>query len=411
MNKPKTVYIISGRCYCNGNSKLEHYTDGLSIMLGSIIDNLSLDDLCIKVFLLRVILRNQYWRGNKTKLIVGNTFYKCLKYASIRELYSFYKNMKNDKKESLIKRYYLHLETKLIEDRIVEDAYVVNTHDLSDEIIEILEYCEKKSIPAIATLHIYIGKNENERLGRDSKLPDLERRLLENTKANISVVSTGMKKKIITDYPNIDKNRIFVILNGTEIEGNFCDNKKECIKKKKNVFLCVGTVGKHKNQEQLLKAIALLDCGTRNQMHLIFCGKDTTSGAFLELINKLQLTDCVEYLGEIKHSKMEDVYNSCDYTITTSLKEAFGLSIIEGFKYGKPSVFFEDFDAKDILYNEDCVCLIKGHQDIDIKNAINECITKIWDKKRIKEYSKKFDIKETAINYEKIYEKVGNKRG
>lgn len=305
-----------------------------------------------------------------------------------------------------IKSLYSIFASAVCIDYIQNNHYdIVNIHDLNETTLSIIKYCETVRIPCIVTMHIYIGKNNVDRRMYWQQA-EWEHILFHETSSPIIVVGSGMKIRILHDYNFVAPERISVVSNGTILPnveeslhrhetGNRTDGKK--------VILCIGSFIKRKNQFQVLRALDILDKTVQEQIKVIFIGEGPMLATIQYEASERKLNNIVEFVGQVDHEKMSYFYKSAFATISTSLNEAFGLTIIEGYCYGVPAIFFDDIDAARELYSPDAAVLIKGKSNQDVANAIKTAVCSRWDSQKIKEYSMKFDIRETASKYKKIY--------
>lgn len=309
------------------------------------------------------------------------------------------------------KSVYTFLMCKQTEVYLKNNTYdLVAIHDFTESNMEVLRLCQSFGIKSVVTLHIYIGSTHNCLNNSYKSLTKREEFLIEKTNVPITVVSTGLKKRILQDYSYIDPDRIAVIPNGTDFTQSENTTVYSCkLKEKfgsKKLFLCIGTIGERKNQIQLLKALNLLDDNIRAQIKVLFIGTDMLNGKLQKMIIDEKLTDVAVYIGALSHKELEEYYHNAYAVISTSLNEAFGLTFIEGFCFGIPSIFFYDIDSAEDLYFSDGVVMIKNKDDASIAYAITEALNKSWNNEKIKIYSKKFNISEIVKLYENEYKSI-----
>ena len=124
----------------------------------------------------------------------------------------------------------------------------------------------------------------------------------------------------------------------------------------------------------------------------------------------MNLNGKAHVLGFLSHEELCDVLNQADLNIVASKNEGFGLSIIEAFTHGVPTVSFSDLDAIPDLYNEKAMIIVNRRGDLDLSLGIDAGLKKDWDKTWIREYSKRFSLERVAQSYLHEYEKVLSKR-
>lgn len=281
---------------------------------------------------------------------------------------------------------------------------IVNIHDLSRTNLKILQWCSDNHKRCVLTLHIYIGKKPSQ----FSVYEDMHaREIVAFTQTNVPiiVVSSGMKKRIIADFPNINQKRIIVIPNGTAIK-----EKSHLLKKLPNgkvkTLLCIGSITERKNQIQIIHALAKMNIEQLKKIRVIFIGADRLNGLLQREIERCGIEGVAEYVGEVEHSKISLYYEKANAVISASINEAFGLTFIEGYCHGLPAVFPRNIDAFDELYSTDVAVAIDNLNDSSIIEAICRVCKTNWNKDLIMKYAKKFDIRTVAKNYVDTYYRI-----
>lgn len=172
-----------------------------------------------------------------------------------------------------------------------------------------------------------------------------------------------------------------------------------------NIAVC-GSVSERKNQIQIVRALHLLTDEERSRIKVHFVGKDITQGKVKNEAHRLGVeTSCVFY-GMVSHSQALAVISRSQITMTTTLTEAFGLPILEGYTFGVPAVFFSDIAPVKELGNPQCALLMRDKNDETVAEAIREAMKREWDHAYIKDFSKKFSEKDIVRMYAEMFEKV-----
>ena len=283
-----------------------------------------------------------------------------------------------------------------------EKPNCINYHDLGDLNCELIEYGRSLNIKQIITLHLYIGKNAT--YPEYKKLQKNENDILFKSDLKISVVSTGMKNRILKDYPQINEKDIKVIVNGTNI--GLKDNTQALNIQSKKLLLCIGNITPRKNQTQIVRAISKMEMKERNKFEIYFLGADHENIITSE-IEKHECQDCLKYIGKVSLKEMETYYQKASATITVSLNEGFGLTIIEGFSYGLPAIINSDLDSFYDIYNPSSCIAIKDRTDESLIESINQLISTKWNKKDILNNATRFQMNNVAKEYIKMYKEWG----
>lgn len=104
-------------------------------------------------------------------------------------------------------------------------------------------------------------------------------------------------------------------------------------------ILFVSTLWPHKNVPFLLDTFSLL--AERNpQLKLVIVGRDPTNmmPQLQKQADTLSITKQVEFLGAVSDEKLHELYFHTKLLVFPSLREGFGLTVLEAMSYGKPVV-------------------------------------------------------------------------
>ena len=137
----------------------------------------------------------------------------------------------------------------------------------------------KRKIPYIFTAHAFIGKNQKISTLNERDIA-WQKEVLMTNGINVVAVGKGLAEKIAMEYPNLKKNQIRVIQNGTDFKAREITTKLK-IKlgfRDKKILICPGKITKRKNQIQIIKAFQLLPQNIQNNIGIIFCGNDRLNG-------------------------------------------------------------------------------------------------------------------------------------
>ena len=148
------------------------------------------------------------------------------------------------------------------------------------------------------------------------------------------------------------------------------------------VLVSVGTITWHKNQEKTLKIFGeLCKLNEKTNYKLIFIGQINQQELYDNLINlvkEMGLDSQVIFTGFIYDTAKQQLIQRSDIIISSSQKEGFGMTLVEGMSYGK------------LVY----VSNVEGHKDI-IKEGVNGYFYPDGDETEIaKKLNRKIHLKE-----------------
>lgn len=383
---------------------------GFGIMVNDIVKSIAeIEDVEL---LTRVITNAQSKHDGKYKLI-SHTWKQIINSASIVDWgmsIKIFFGTKGGLKDRLRKMFYC-LDRGYVRKSIKKsNPDIVHIHGIGSITKSYIEVCEELKQKYMVTLHGLIGLNDS------VKVSDEERKIEENflkyaDKKNIpvSVISSGMKKRIEKNYLMHTANNITVITNGTHIPNIHKIDDKDDIKRKYNlsdtckICVVIGSIMKRKNQIQIVEAFAKLNKDVQENCAVFMCGRDMMEGAVEKRISELGYQKRIFMLGFVDHKEIEKILKIADLNIVASLDEGFGLSIIEAYAYGVPTVTFSDLDAVTDLYNANTMVLVENRNTESLAEGINTALEKKWNKEEIKKYSRNFSIENMVILYLESY--------
>lgn len=284
-------------------------------------------------------------------------------------------------------------------DEVVPD--VILFHDLGDLAYSIItKICIPRGLKYAAACHLYIGRRP-EFAGYEGSLPE-EERMMGIRGLNLVTVSSGMKRKILRDYPGYDESRIIPILNGTDFKADILesDYRERLGAGTRKILLCVGTVCYRKNQLQILSTFQKYG-GLRENVLVVFCGKiaGTMKEDFGEEIEKRGLGSCMKYIGALSGDEMKKLYSASDGLVMPSYSEGLSIAALEAVAYGLPVIMFRDLECAPDLEDENVAVLAEDRTDECLAGAIAGWYGREWDKEYILEYAGRFTMERMADGY------------
>ncbi len=214
-------------------------------------------------------------------------------------------------------------------------------------------------------------------------------------------VSPSTKKEMIEI--GIDKEKIKTIFNG--MNGQFVPDPG---KKKDNLIVYVGRIKRYKQVDHLIKAFRIVKDKVPDA-ELAIAGRGNFS-EIKELSDELNLG--IKLYGEIGEKEKLDLLQKAKIFVTTSMKEGWGISVIEANRCGTPAIAYDVSGLRDSIRNNETGLLIK-HGDIEelAKNIIkiieDDNLHKFLSNNALN-WSKTFDWGKSAKEFEKIMDDLQN---
>ena len=340
-------------------------------------------------------------------LILGKEFLPAMKLGHI--------NIVDTDKVAVANSEKLHLEImvqafELALEEIKPD--IVHIHDCGDFCRACIQVCVKREIPYIFTAHAFIGKNQKISTLNERDIA-WQKEVMMTNGINVVAVGKGLAEKIAMEYPNLKKNQIRVIQNGTDFKAREITTKLK-IKlgfHDKKILICPGKITKRKNQIQIIKAFQLLPQNIQNNIGIIFGGNDRLNGELQHAIATANLEASIKYVGVLNSEQMQEYYSISDGMIMPSVTEGLSIAAIEAITYGIPVIMFADVECAKDLDDERVTSLAKDRTDKSLANAIENWINTDWNAKYITKYASYFSMDRVADEYISCYKDVINEKG
>ncbi len=290
---------------------------------------------------------------------------------------------------------------------------IVHIHGIGPITKSYIDICLELKVPFVVTLHGLIGLDDSVLAPASTKRLEKEF-LIKAQRENIpvTVISSGMKKRIEENYLLKPADNITVVLNGTKAAHNSKSEENDELTEKlrslklsgNKIIFAVGNITENKNQIQLARIMKILKAENIS-VTAVFFGNECDGGLLKNYIEEEKLTDCCIMAGF-----KEDIgryYSLTDLTVLLSLNDGFGLSIIEGYAFGVPSVFFSDLDSAEDVFNAECSLKCFDRSDTAAAETIKKALKTDFDKEKIKKFAESFTMESTADKYIEVYKNSG----
>lgn len=224
-----------------------------------------------------------------------------------------------------------------------------------------------------------------------------------------SFKSIGVSNYICNDLKEVGD--LVCIYNGVNVE------EKEDCKILNDKFINIAVVASFYNKEikginYLLKSITLLDLEVRKKIKVNIIGEGSYKEYYVDLSKKLEVNEIIEFHGYIEKKDTITMINKCDFLVSASLEETFGLAIAEALSLGKPVISTRCGGPQEFV-NDTNGILVDSKNEIQLAEAISNMIKtyKNYNKKKLKKYAEDtLSMSKSVEKYREIYNDVNNGR-
>jgi glycosyltransferase involved in cell wall biosynthesis len=220
----------------------------------------------------------------------------------------------------------------------------------------------------------------------------------------IIAVSSETANSLKIVFPEI-KDKVLSIPNGIDTKRFEIKETKEELRKKLNLpdgvlGICVGRLTPFKNQKFLIKVAKEIK---RDDFYILIIGDGDEYENLKKEIEKERLEDKVRLLGFIPSNEIPYYLKASDIFLYPSLKEGFGIVVLEAMAAGLPVVIFKEIYIEE--FGENILVANNEEEFINYSKMLieNEVFRKELGKK-LKQDVIKLDINKIIDNYLKIFE-------
>ncbi len=210
----------------------------------------------------------------------------------------------------------------------------------------------------------------------------------------IIAVSKMVKETLVQKY-GADEKKVFVIPNAPSI-------KKFPRLKRKNMALFAGRLASQKGAEYLLGAIPKI----KQESKFVFCGDGYLREPLEKYAEMLAVADRVEFKGFLRQDRLARTYSQCSIFISPSVREPFGISLLDAMAAGKPCIATRNTGLLGFMPKEVCIT-IPEKNPVELAQAINLLLENKELREKLgrnaKLASKKFTWKKTARQTTRVY--------
>ena len=225
--------------------------------------------------------------------------------------------------------------------------------------------------------------------------------------ANGVIVLTEDMKREIQKICNRD---VFVIPNGIDL-GRFENLSREelCSKLKINgekIIVFVGTLRPVKGVRYIIEAMKIIT--NKNKNNRLFIVGDGEDRGYLEnLVKKLDLQECVNFVGKVPNEKVPEYMAASDVFVLPSLSESFGIVNLEAMASGLPIVATNVRGLPEIIEDGENGFLVEPKNANEIAEKVLLLLEDDELRERIsrnnKEKVKEYSWKSAVEKLEKVY--------
>ncbi len=185
------------------------------------------------------------------------------------------------------------------------------------------------------------------------------------TAALVVTDSDFCKEDLIRHYPFVKEKiqTIYVPIAETGEKADFGDIERKFGVRSGEYYYCVSSMLPHKNLDTVLKTMAALkNRRSGKPVRLVLSGVGGRQREFQELLEELEISDCVVQTGYVSDAERDCLYENCRLFLFPSVFEGFGMPPVEAMRKGKNVVMTKESCLPEVtegkaVYVDDPYCV------------------------------------------------------
>lgn len=166
--------------------------------------------------------------------------------------------------------------------------------------------------------------------------------------ADVSIATNESYRRIAIDRGGMAPERVFVVRSGADLSRvKIVPPRDEMRRGKRFLVGYVGVIGKQEGLDLLLESVAYLRSELRrDDIQFVIAGDGTEVGELKVMSGRLQVDDCVEFVGRVSDQQLWEILSSADVCVNPDRANEMNdkstmNKILEYMALGKPIVQFD----------------------------------------------------------------------
>ena len=198
-------------------------------------------------------------------------------------------------------------------------------------------------------LVVHVHSTEFDRSGVhvDTRIYDIERRGMH---AAIRIIAVShLTKNLITHHYGIDPNKVEVVYNAIETNGNGnIDEEKYKIHKDEKIVLFLGRITMQKGPEYFLAAAKKV-LEVMDNVKFVMAGSGDMIRRTIEMAASMGIGHKVLFTGFLRGGDVEKVFRMADLYVMPSVSEPFGIAPLEAMSHDVPVIISKQSGVSEVL--------------------------------------------------------------
>src|SRR5688572_25604696 len=197
-------------------------------------------------------------------------------------------------------------------------------------------------------LVVHVHSTEFDRSGEniDQRIYDIERRGMQSAMKVIAV--SHLTKTICAHRYGIDPNKIEVVYNAVELNGNGFDEEQYKIHKDEKIVLFLGRITMQKGPEYFLAAAKKV-LEVMDNVKFVMAGSGDMIRRIIEMAAAMGIGHKVLFTGFLRGGDVDKVFKMADLYVMPSVSEPFGIAPLEAMSHDVPVIISKQSGVSEVL--------------------------------------------------------------
>jgi glycogen(starch) synthase len=201
-----------------------------------------------------------------------------------------------------------------------------------------------KGVPLV--VHVHSTEFDRSGVNVDTRIYDIERRGMHGAMKIIAV--SLLTKNIVSHHYGIDPNKVEVVYNAVEVNGNGFDEEKYKIHKDEKIVLFLGRITMQKGPEYFIAAAKKV-LEVMDNVKFVMAGSGDMIRRTIEMAASMGIGHKVLFTGFLRGSDVERVFKMADLYVMPSVSEPFGIAPLEAMSHDVPVIVSKQSGVSEIL--------------------------------------------------------------
>ena len=201
-----------------------------------------------------------------------------------------------------------------------------------------------KGVPLV--VHVHSTEFDRSGVHVDQRIYDIERRGMHSAMKVIAVSS--LTKNLITHHYGIEGDKIEVVYNAIDVNGNGFDEEKYSIHKDEKIVLFLGRITMQKGPEYFIAAAKKV-LEVMDNVKFVMAGSGDMIRRTIEMAAAMGIGHKVLFTGFLRGSDVEKVFKMADLYVMPSVSEPFGIAPLEAMSHDVPVIVSKQSGVSEVL--------------------------------------------------------------